>query len=532
MGRLSRISDFLLPAILCLVAAQADAAWQYDYYQGNWSALPNFSSLTPMQSGTVPVVSAAPRQRNDQFALRFRNQISVPVQGNYQFSTRSDDGSQLRIDNQLVVDNDGLHSAQTVTGAVFLSAGTHAIEVTFFEQGGSELIEAYYAPPGGVLQDIPSDGVLQGPAQIQEVGTWGPVIAWPHVPVSAANLPDGRILTWASNERYSFPGGRPEFTFTAIWDPSDGSMTEIDHPSHDMFCAHQVMLEDGKVFVSGGRNQGDSPWTSVFDITTNSWLPLNNMNRGRWYPTSLALADGTVFTAIGSGGGNTGEVYHPETGAWELLSGIDFNPLILNYSSSSYGERDWWPLFHLAPDGKVFHAGPTPQMHVIDTAGVGTATPVGPEFTDWYPKHGTSVMYEEGKLLMAGGWQNGATLASTNEALTIDLNGPAPVVTPAQPMQHARKFHNSSLRAPACVGKCLAVIAMPARFAPAAKRRARAATARGSACRARSPITSARPRSRSTTGAKLISIPTERSSAAMSQPKAAALFRAPAGSSS
>lgn len=31
-------------------------------------------------------------------------------------------------------------------------------------------------------------------------GTWAPVIAWtPHIPVTAAQLPDGRLLTFTSN---------------------------------------------------------------------------------------------------------------------------------------------------------------------------------------------------------------------------------------------------------------------------------------------------------------------------------------------
>ena len=40
-------------------------------------------------------------------------------------------------------------------------------------------------------------------------GEWGDVIEWPHIPVSAANLPDGRLITWASNQKTCFPGGQP-----------------------------------------------------------------------------------------------------------------------------------------------------------------------------------------------------------------------------------------------------------------------------------------------------------------------------------
>ena len=434
----------IFAAVSIFISPAAFADWQYDYYtfSGSWSQLPNFNTLTPVSSGTSPTIDISLRTQNDRFAFRFRNTLNVTTPGTYQFQTTSDDGSQLLIDGVVVVDNDFTHPAETVANTIYLDAGTYQFEITMFEQGGGQVLEAAYAPPGSGWRPLPASGSLDGPDILSETGTWGPIINWPHVPVSAANLPDGRVLTWASNEKYAFPGGRPEYTFTAIWDPSDNSITELDHPSHDMFCAHQVMLEDGNIFVSGGRNSGNSPWTSIFDINSDSWVPLNNMNRGRWYPTSLALADGSVFTAIGQGGGNTGELYDPDTGIWNILTGLNFNPMVLDYSGAQYGERDWWPLFNLAPDGRIFHSGPTPQMHFIDTAGAGTATEVLDEFSDWYPKHGTTIMYDEGKLLTAGGWVNGASIVSTNTAITIDLNQPVPDIQPTQPMAHARKFHN------------------------------------------------------------------------------------------
>ncbi|MGI9591599.1 MAG: LamG domain-containing protein, partial [Myxococcota bacterium] len=36
-------------------------------------------------------------------------------------------------------------------------------------------------------------------------GAWGPVLPWPHIAVSMANLPDGRVLTWSGSERRTWP---------------------------------------------------------------------------------------------------------------------------------------------------------------------------------------------------------------------------------------------------------------------------------------------------------------------------------------
>ncbi|MGH0035047.1 MAG: putative Ig domain-containing protein [Myxococcota bacterium] len=269
-------------------------------------------------------------------------------------------------------------------------------------------------------------------------GQWGPVIDWPHVAVSMANLPDGRVLTFSSNERDRFPQG-PEFSYAAVFDPSDGSFVEIPHPAHDMFCASLVMLEDGHVFVSGGRNQADSPWTSLFDFRTDSWIPIEDMNRGRWYPTSVALPTGQVFIAVGIGGEQHPEIWTPGQG-WQLLTGIDLTGPILDYGSRDGGRM--WPLIQLDPDGTLVHHGATEIMHRMTPTGLGQIEVLGPHGADWFPDEGTSVMYEPGKILVSGGSIAINDSTSSNKAMVIDVNGPGPVVTPIAPMNSARQFHN------------------------------------------------------------------------------------------
>ncbi len=284
---------------------------------------------------------------------------------------------------------------------------------------------------------------IADPEDPWEGGQWGPVIDWPHIAVSAANLPDGRILTWSGSERETWP--TTEQTYSATWDPATGSFEEVFHPTHNMFCAHLAMMEDGRVFVNGGRNQTNSPWTSVFDYRNSEWVQIENMpSGGRWYPTTIALANGDMFTAIGTASQpRYPEVWNIDDG-WQIKNGVDFNAMVLDdyFSSGTHGESRWWPLLHVAPNGQVFHSGPTPKMHYIDPTGNGTYTQVGGEFTDFYHKHGTSIMYGEGKILNAGGWLAGNNIASTSQAFTVDLNGPSPVVQATANMNHARKFHN------------------------------------------------------------------------------------------
>ncbi len=277
---------------------------------------------------------------------------------------------------------------------------------------------------------------LQRSANAKQVGRWGDIIKWPQIPVTAANLPDGRVITWSASQKRSFPRGT-EFTHVSTWDPVTNQFVSQNNTYQDMFAAHLSLLEDGRLFVNGGNNHVKT--TSVFDYKTNSWSRIDNMNKGRWYPTSVALPSGEVFTALGSSGGRYPEVWNEKT-AWKVLTGVDLQTPILQYEN--YYEREWWPLLHVSPQGYIFHSGPTPQMHNISVKNLGSITQVGTENRDWYPKHGTTILFDEGKLLVAGGAISGSNKKSTNKAMIIDINGISPVVTAVDSMKYPRKFHN------------------------------------------------------------------------------------------
>ena len=148
---------------------------------------------------------------------------------------------------------------------------------------------------------------------------------------------------------------------------------------------------------------------------------------GRWYPTTVALADGDIFTAMGSATLPRVPERWDERDGWSIQNGINFGSMVLDpFPGGSYGERNWWPLLHVAPNGKLFHSGPTPDMHWINTSGQGSSERTGPQMNGFYHKHGATVMYEEGRILTAGGWTNGGDIRSVADAFTVDINGPAP----------------------------------------------------------------------------------------------------------
>jgi Pectate lyase superfamily protein/PA14 domain/Secretion system C-terminal sorting domain len=144
--------------------ANATPGLNYAYYEGSWSALPDFGALTALKTGTVTGFDLSLRNRNDQFGFRYSGYVEVPTDGQYTFHTSSDDGSKLFIGNQLVVDNDGLHATQERSGTIGLRAGKHAITVVFFEQGGEQVLDVRYQGPGLVNQAVPATALFKSAA--------------------------------------------------------------------------------------------------------------------------------------------------------------------------------------------------------------------------------------------------------------------------------------------------------------------------------------------------------------------------------
>ncbi len=290
--------------------------------------------------------------------------------------------------------------------------------------------EAPLALPASVARAI------SGPAN--SVGQWGPVVQWSFAFAAAASLPDGRIVAWGGNNPTSFTGGN--FTHSAVWDPATGQFISTPNANHSMFCGIPTTLEDGRIIVNGG-DQGNLATmfhTSIFDYRTNQWQRVDEMNNPRWYAGSLALPNGRVFTAIGQRGAQYPELWTPGQG-WSILSGANLQGPILDYPGY---QQNWLPYLHLAPNGLIFHSGPTERMNWIDTDGNGSVSDAQTRNT-WYPKYSVGVMYDEGKILVAGGAVDGSSSAvGTNQVKIIDINGATPQQTTQTSMHHSRQFAN------------------------------------------------------------------------------------------
>ena len=75
--------------------------------------------------------------------------------GNYQFCVESDDGAWLFVDNKLLVENGGVHAAQTVCRYIQLSGGFHSLSVNYFN--GDSIGELRVSMNGSFTKGVPAD---------------------------------------------------------------------------------------------------------------------------------------------------------------------------------------------------------------------------------------------------------------------------------------------------------------------------------------------------------------------------------------
>ncbi len=276
-------------------------------------------------------------------------------------------------------------------------------------------------------------------------GAWSTVIPWPLIPVHMVLMPDGRILSFGTKADGTQTGN---FIYD-VWDPagglSGGHSTLTNNTGTDIFCSSTLVLpQGGNVFIAGGDNWTGTGTTNtgnnnsnLFDYTNNTLTRQSNMNRARWYSSSIVLLNGEVYTQGGSGGTDYPEV-RSTTGAFRLLTGAGTGAFDFMY-----------PRNFIAPDGRVFGYDSNGKMYYINTAGSGSVSNAG-QFSGPTGSDASAAMFRPGRILQFGGNSNGAVV--------IDIRGGTPVVTATGSMSSQRRLVNATILAD---GKVLATGGSP-----------------------------------------------------------------------
>ena len=202
------------------------------------------------------------------------------------------------------------------------------------------------------------------------VGRWSALESYPVVPVSAAMLPDGRIVAWDQADAANKFGAVDKSGPAMILDPVSGAIRRSANVApRSTFCSLIATLPDGRVTLIGGGSGMNERAIQVFDPATASFsLASSELTAPRWYPGGTVDARGNVV-AIGGAGGDGGDV-------------IDGRTLATRRLAIPYGSN-WYPNVFRMPDGRFFVEDVTEVgrrrlgRYVLDARGAGGLAEVG-----------------------------------------------------------------------------------------------------------------------------------------------------------
>ena len=128
----------------------------YEYFQGRFDKLPDFTSLNAERTGSAARPDLAVANDQDEFALRFKGFIRIPETGVYVFYVNSDDGAKLSVAGHEIVANDGVHGMTEENAEIALGAGWHSFELVYFQGRGEMGLEVLWRGPGFARVLIPA----------------------------------------------------------------------------------------------------------------------------------------------------------------------------------------------------------------------------------------------------------------------------------------------------------------------------------------------------------------------------------------
>ncbi len=305
------------------------------------------------------------------------------------------------------------------------------------------------AGPGTALAPKAAAPAGHLPGNVATLGIFGPAFPWPIIPLHIALLPDGRVLSYGTDQT----GAQGAQLIYDVWDPKLGygssSHTALPNTtSTDIFCSAASLLGSGFLQNSNGSGNllvtgGDLTVNGVRNYSNNNvniFTPANNtltasgqMNYPRWYPSIITLRNGDKLVLGGrpspSDVGNQGEPT-PEvrsaTSGWRTLPGISLISNTLEW---------YYPRGFVGFDGSVILLEHSGAIFRLTTDGAGTMQDTGSRMAPgvaYYP----SVMFAPFKVLMVRAGQR---------AQVVDLSMSPPVVTDVGNLSYDRIWGNATL---------------------------------------------------------------------------------------
>jgi len=245
-------------------------------------------------------------------------------------------------------------------------------------------------------------------------GQWASPFSLPLIAIHAALLPTGNVLLFSAE--HGVPG-----IHGWVLNPTTLGLTNVPPPPPwNPDCAGHSFLPDGRLLVAGGTlSFGPLTGTNkafTFHPWFQQWTPIEDMRGGRWYPTNVTLADGSIVTMAGLS--SVPGVRNPDIERW--------NPVgTSNWELLGRKTLPYYPLLHLLPGGEIFMAGPASLAERFD-----------PISRTWTPVASTGApgRYEApsvllpptlNRVMVIGGYPGSGEPTDSAEIIDLDTQFPA-----------------------------------------------------------------------------------------------------------
>ncbi|HNR19661.1 MAG TPA: alpha-L-fucosidase [Bacteroidia bacterium] len=128
---------------------------KFSSYELRPDSVNDIDFVKPVKSGVAKNISTSQATRLENYGLQFEGYIKIADDAVYSFYLSSDDGSKLWIDNNVVIDNDGMHSDEEKNGSIALKKGYHHFKLAFVQGTGDAVLNLLFSNGGKSKKVIP-----------------------------------------------------------------------------------------------------------------------------------------------------------------------------------------------------------------------------------------------------------------------------------------------------------------------------------------------------------------------------------------
>ncbi|MCB0635874.1 MAG: glycosyl hydrolase, partial [Lewinella sp.] len=205
---------------------------------------------------------------DEKFAIEVNGYLHIPKTNNYTFRITSDDGSRLYIDDQLVIDNDGLHGDKSMDGEIMLAEGYHPVKLHYFNGMGGRVFRFTWRSFDTNLFETVPPTVLMHRRQDQ------PEFSDPSL-VKDATIPGDKAPVAGVHPSYTLTQARPDG-----FAPKVGGMD---------------FLPDGRLVISTWDAEGGVYIIEGVETGDPSQMSYKKIAMGLAEPLGLKVVDGNIY---------------------------------------------------------------------------------------------------------------------------------------------------------------------------------------------------------------------------------------------